>query len=86
MILYKANDFTGSASLLWSGINLKLEPGLGGASYPVVVAKVLGGGSVVNGMVYDWGLAADYDAWEALGNNGWGWAGMELYFKKGVTF
>jgi choline dehydrogenase-like flavoprotein len=86
MIPYKANDFAGSASLLWTGINSKPEPGLGGASYPVAVAKVLGGGSVINGMVYDRGSAADYDAWEALGNNGWGWAGMEPYFKKGVTF
>lgn len=85
-IPYKANDFAGSASLLWNGINSKPEPGLGGASYPVAVAKVLGGGSVINGMVYDRGSAADYDAWEALGNNGWGWAGMEPYFKKGVTF
>jgi choline dehydrogenase-like flavoprotein len=51
-----------------------------------LVAKVLGGGSVINGMVYDRGSAADYDAWEALGNNGWGWKGMEPYFKKGTTF
>ncbi|UPX19999.1 uncharacterized protein EKO05_0010246 [Ascochyta rabiei] len=86
MVPYKANDFAGSASLLWEGINSNQEPGLGNTSYPVVVAKVLGGGSVVNGMVYDRGSAADYDAWEALGNNGWGWAGMEPYFKKGVTF
>ncbi|KAF9691258.1 hypothetical protein EKO04_010924 [Ascochyta lentis] len=86
MIPYKSNDFTGSASLLWEGINSKPELGLGGASFPVTVAKVLGGGSVVNGMVYDRGSAADYDAWESLGNNGWGWAGMEPYFKKGVTF
>jgi choline dehydrogenase-like flavoprotein len=37
-------------------------------------------------MVYDRGSAADYDAWEALGNKGWGWKGMEPYFKKGTTF
>lgn len=86
MIPYKANDLTASAGLLWDGINSKPEPGLGNASYPVLVAKVLGGGSVINGMVYDRGSAADYDAWEALGNNGWGWAGMEPYFKKGTTF
>ena len=86
MIPYKANDFTASAGLLWNGITSKPEPGLGNASYSVLVAKVLGGGSVINGMVYDRGSAADYDAWEALGNNGWGWAGMEPYFKKGTTF
>lgn len=86
MIPYKANDFSASAGLIWNGINSKPEPGLGGASYPVLVAKVLGGGSVINGMVYDRGSAADYDSWEALGNKGWGWAGMEPYFKKGTTF
>lgn len=47
---------------------------------------MLGGGSVINGMVYDRGNAADYDAWEALGNKGWGWAGMKPYFVKGTTF
>ncbi|EAT83082.2 hypothetical protein SNOG_09817 [Parastagonospora nodorum SN15] len=86
MIPYKANDLTASAGLLWNGINSKPEPALGNASYPVLVAKVLGGGSVINGMVYDRGSAADYDAWEALGNKGWGWNGMEPYFKKGTTF
>jgi choline dehydrogenase-like flavoprotein len=86
MIPYKANDFTASAGLLWNGITSKPEPALGNASFPVLVAKVLGGGSVINGMVYDRGSAADYDAWEAMGNNGWGWKGMEPYFKKGTTF
>jgi choline dehydrogenase-like flavoprotein len=86
MIPYKANDFTASAGLLWNGITSKPEPGLGNASYSVLVAKVLGGGSVINGMVYDRGSAADYDAWETLGNKGWGWKGMEPYFKKGTTF
>jgi choline dehydrogenase-like flavoprotein len=86
MIPYKANDFTASAGLLWNGITSKPEPALGNGSFPVLVAKVLGGGSVINGMVYDRGSAADYDAWEALGNKGWGWKGMEPYFKKGTTF
>lgn len=86
MIPYKANDFTASAGLLWNGIMSSPEPGLGNATYNVLVAKVLGGGSVINGMVYDRGSAADYDAWEALGNKGWGWKGMEPYFKKGTTF
>ncbi|KAH7066396.1 choline dehydrogenase-like protein [Paraphoma chrysanthemicola] len=86
MIPYKANDFTASAGLLWNGITSKPEPGLGNGTFGVLVAKVLGGGSVINGMVYDRGSAADYDAWEALGNKGWGWSGLEPYFKKGTTF
>ncbi|KAF1846286.1 GMC oxidoreductase [Cucurbitaria berberidis CBS 394.84] len=85
-IPYKANDLSSAAGLIWDGIKSKPEPGLGGSSYDVYVAKVLGGGSVINGMVYDRGSAADYDAWEALGNNGWGWSGLEPYFIKGTTF
>lgn len=38
---------------------------------------------VVNGMMYDRGSAADYDAWEALGNKGWGWSGIYPFFQKG---
>lgn len=37
-------------------------------------------------MVYDRGSAADYNAWESLGNKGWGWSGLEPYFIKGTTF
>ena len=72
--------------MLWDGINSTPEPALGNSSFGVYVAKVLGGGSVINGMVYDRGSAADYDAWEALGNKGWGWKGLEPYFIKGTTF
>lgn len=37
-------------------------------------------------MMYDRGSAADYDAWEALGNKGWGWKGLLPFFKKGTEF
>lgn len=52
----------------------------------VVVAAVVGGGSVVNGMGYNRGSKADYDGWEALGNPGWGWKGLLPYFRKSTTF
>jgi choline dehydrogenase-like flavoprotein len=86
MIPYKANDLGASAGLIWNGLQSQPEPALGNSTFPVLVAKVLGGGSVINGMIYDRGSAADYDAWEALGNKGWGWSGMEPYFVKGTTF
>lgn len=38
-----------------------------------VRGRTLGGSSAVNGMVYNRGSQADYDAMEALGNPGWGW-------------
>ncbi|KAF2791287.1 GMC oxidoreductase [Melanomma pulvis-pyrius CBS 109.77] len=85
-IPYLANDLSASAGLIWGGMKTKPEPGLGNATFDVYVAKVLGGGSVINGMVYDRGSAADYDAWEALGNSGWGWKGIKPYFIKGTTF
>jgi choline dehydrogenase-like flavoprotein len=37
-------------------------------------------------MFFDRGSAADYNAWEALGNPGWGWDGLLPYFRKSVTF
>ncbi|KAF1971169.1 alcohol oxidase [Bimuria novae-zelandiae CBS 107.79] len=73
-------------SLLWPNYVSEPEPFLNNKIWKVRVAAVLGGGSVVNGMFYDRGSAADYDAWEALGNSGWGWKGLYPYFKKGTTF
>ncbi|PSN70745.1 choline dehydrogenase, partial [Corynespora cassiicola Philippines] len=75
-----------NTSLLWDGYVSDPEPYLGNKTWNTRVARVLGGGSLVNGMVYDRGSAADYDAWEALGNKGWGWSGMYPFFKKGTEF
>jgi choline dehydrogenase-like flavoprotein len=58
----------------------------GGKSYPVYVGNVVGGGSVVNGMAFDRASAADYNAWEQLGNVGWNWNSLLPYFKKSTTF
>lgn len=35
--------------------------------------RTLGGSSSINGMVYMRGAPADYDAWAAMGCEGWGW-------------
>ncbi|KAF1362267.1 FAD/NAD(P)-binding domain-containing protein, partial [Lizonia empirigonia] len=37
-------------------------------------------------MAFDRASAADYNAWERLGNPGWGWDGLLPYFKKSTTF
>ncbi len=39
-------------------------------------ARVMGGGSSINGQFAVRGLPADYDEWEAGGAAGWGWEGM----------
>lgn len=45
-------------------------------------AKVMGGGSSINGQFAVRGLPEDYDGWEAIGLPGWGWEGMLPYFRK----
>lgn len=44
--------------------------------------KVLGGSSSLNGMIYIRGHRDDYDAWEAAGNDGWGWDAVLELFKR----
>ena len=44
--------------------------------------KVLGGGSSINGMVYDRGMHSDYDRWAQAGNEGWSFAEVLPYFRK----
>lgn len=44
--------------------------------------KVLGGGSSINGMVYDRGFHSDYDRWAQAGNRGWSFAETLPYFRK----
>ena len=44
--------------------------------------KVLGGCSVINGMMYMRGHPKDYDNWAALGNTGWSYRDVLPVFKK----
>ncbi|KAK4448141.1 putative GMC oxidoreductase [Podospora aff. communis PSN243] len=55
-------------------------------SRPYCQGHVLGGSSILNGLVTTRGSSAKYDAWEALGNPGWGWRGLLPYFKKSENF
>lgn len=48
--------------------------------------KILGGGSSVNGMVYDRGMHSDYDRWAQAGNAGWSYADVLPYFRRLETF
>ena len=44
--------------------------------------KVLGGSSSINGMVYVRGHACDFDQWEQLGAQGWGYQHCLPYFRR----
>ncbi|KAI1127176.1 GMC oxidoreductase-domain-containing protein [Nemania abortiva] len=48
--------------------------------------RVVGGSSVMNGMCWTRGSAADYDAWRNLGNPGWGWTDLLPYFLKSENY
>ncbi|KAF2157454.1 GMC oxidoreductase [Myriangium duriaei CBS 260.36] len=61
------------------------DAGLNNATFPVLVGGVVGGGTVVNGMAYNRAAADDYNAWEDLGNEGWGFNDLLPYFIKSTT-
>ncbi|MFG1357613.1 GMC family oxidoreductase [Xanthobacter pseudotagetidis] len=48
--------------------------------------KVLGGSSAVNGMVYAWGEAREYDGWRDQGLAGWGFSDLLPYFRRMEAF
>jgi choline dehydrogenase len=58
------------------------EPGLGGRRAYLPRAKMLGGCSSMNAMVYIRGNRADYDEWAAMGAEGWGYDDVLPYFKR----
>ncbi|KAK3939887.1 alcohol oxidase [Diplogelasinospora grovesii] len=55
-------------------------------SRPYALGHVVGGSSILNGLVMARGSRADYDAWRDLGNEGWGWSDMLPYFIKSKNF
>lgn len=52
------------------------QPGLAGRRLPWPRGKVLGGTSALNFMTWNRPSRDDFDAWERLGNVGWGWDGL----------
>jgi choline dehydrogenase len=64
------------------GFMTEPEPGLNGRRIHQARGKVIGGTSSINGMCYVRGHADDFDAWEALGNDGWGYRHCLPYFRR----
>ncbi|KAK6353234.1 hypothetical protein TWF696_005212 [Orbilia brochopaga] len=63
-----------------------LQPGLGDRKLEWARGKVLGGSSAINFYTWMRGNKEDYDTWERLGNQGWGWESMLPFFRKVETF
>ncbi|MCJ8143289.1 GMC family oxidoreductase N-terminal domain-containing protein [Ancylobacter sp. A5.8] len=45
-------------------------------------ARLVGGGSSINGMMANRGIPADYDEWAQLGAQGWSWDEVLPYFRR----
>ncbi|MGO4569881.1 GMC family oxidoreductase [Rhizobium sp. 2YAF20] len=58
------------------------EPGLNGRTLAYPRGKVIGGSSAINAMISMRGQAADYDHWQQLGLNGWGWQDVLPVFRR----
>lgn len=60
---------------------------LDGVSREVPVGKGVGGGSLINGLIWNRGNQESYNTWNELGNFGWGWNDLLPYFEKvGIAF
>ncbi len=68
----------GNPKLDW-GYQSVPQPGLNGRSIYYPRGKALGGSSIVNGMIYMRGVAADYDGWQVPG---WSYADVLPYFRR----
>lgn len=64
------------------GFESEPEPFLDKRRMDTPRGKVLGGSSSINGMVYVRGHALDFEEWQALGADGWGYRHCLPYFKK----
>lgn len=71
--------------LTW-GYRAEPSPQRDGHEMPFAQARVLGGGSSINGMVFTRGHASDYDRWASeCGCVGWSFADVQPYFLKSET-
>jgi choline dehydrogenase-like flavoprotein len=56
------------------------EPSMNNREMYTPRGRTLGGSSAINAMVYLRGQASDYNHWESLGNNGWGFDALKPLF------
>ena len=71
----------------WRGLTARLGGGRGndpeaGRTARYEQARLLGGGSTINGLCANRGAPSDYDEWESLGAAGWNWETVLPYFRK----
>ncbi|MCF0051889.1 GMC family oxidoreductase N-terminal domain-containing protein [Dyadobacter sp. LJ53] len=83
-------DPGGFVSLWGSDMDWQLQTieqaGLNGRSITINQGKVLGGSTAINAMMYVRGNPANFDQWEAMGAQGWGYEAVLPYFKKSENY
>lgn len=67
---------------LWDSLPSTPQAALNNKTFNVPAGKVVGGGSVVNTMVFVRPGKAELQAWETLGAKGWDWDSLLPYYKK----
>ena len=55
---------------------------LDGEPRSIPMGRVVGGGTVLNGLLWNRGNQADYNDWASFGNPGWSWSDLLQYFQK----
>ena len=65
----------------WAGMAVNDGP----RAAPILLGKLVGGGSAINGMHAQRGVADDYDSWRQLGIEGWSWSDLLPYFRRVET-
>ena len=68
----------------WQGLNVRFGTHLDAADRPRAYeqARVLGGGSAINGLLANRGMPEDYNDWAARGAEGWAWKDVLPWFRK----
>lgn len=65
------------------GMSTVPQTQLDGATRSVPMGKGVGGGSLINGMIWNRGSQSDFDSWAELNDDeGWSWGSMVPFFKK----
>ncbi|MCC7282288.1 MAG: GMC family oxidoreductase N-terminal domain-containing protein [Acetobacteraceae bacterium] len=75
-----------NAGFLWPGLSARMGAPFSNSEPPTErpyeQARILGGGSAINGIGANRGAPADYAEWEAAGARGWGWNDVLPFFRK----
>jgi choline dehydrogenase-like flavoprotein len=79
-VAYPFNLFTEVGGAYDWNIGTVPQTQLNGNSRPLPAGHVVGGGSIINGMVWSRGEQDDFDAWASFGNSGWAWSDLLPYF------